>query len=1153
MTNKYSNKKREDLLAWFHKEAEPLAQTYEAALRLLEDKNFPDRVHLISHATREICNRLPEILDPQIDNQRMDYVKHLDKIEKIWPPLETDKLGNDVSPTAQQTINLDLKIALEINHLVQAHKQSIKSAVKFESLFRFLMRNHPATADNNLRVAQDFKKIAREFQSTTHVSNEKVELPVEEELQKRFARFEDMLYSFVGNFFTGREKLDELLIGIKPEQVDEVVALLASPHHEDYFFKNLQESSLILPLKKKGLFKAPPRKEPLKEGGIRHPRWEASSFLSRMAHKAPDVVITIFNEIETENPSIIRDIVQGSLAVPGRTSSKIIPKICKAARNGLLQLCFKEVSDLCVKLAEEGELSTSESLAKSIFKPNWNKITNQLNHWDEYQYQENLRKVIPVLAKTKISNSFLVSLCYWLKHFIETREHFNMDSGSDHSYIWRPAIEEHVENHNYDFSGVMVGLVREGFEQAIECGSIALQESIQILNQHKYLIFKRIKLHLLNRFGGRNPLLASQAIMDQNLFEDIGCKREYAMLVANRLSLLTNEERKEWFSWIDKGPRLDECEKSPYNEEQKQNYIKHWKYQRLHWVRTQLNEKNKKTYEKMHIEFGTPSMADLNVSFSGGVRGYETPITLEDMQKLNFIDVINTVSNWITNRSAIEGPSVSGLAKTFSEYVSTNSIVFSRKAKLLIGKPAIYIREYIEQMTHSILLGQDIEVEAVLDLCAWVIGQPADIRTTPFQEHEGLIDLNWQWTRDSISQFLKKMCEAKIGELPQYRPNKFKKIIWSLIVNLIKDDARTHLLPKINKETPYSKDYLENGINSSEGKAIEAGFAYARWIANENKLFSRPHDNTSKDFEEMPEVKAMIENVLSSGKRPAGSLAIIGFNINLIYWIGLDWLKINAKRLFPLPETEESESSAWNWAAWNTFLIWVKPHFQYFQLFKEQYSLTSGYYAGKIVLANRDSNPIFHFGEHLVTLYLRGNLRLEGILSDFLTTVEARARIHTIKYVGKLLGQHQTVSYENIYNSQQLWENYWPTNGVEDVKKYPTSWPFESWFLCEKFPIEWSLNQVESCLKENPLAEFDDRILKELAKFVDVDVKKIFMILDMTVRKSQPWQIAGFIESAMIIVESALKADEQTHIKAKSLIDYLGRLGYLDFGKLLRS
>jgi len=122
MTKKYLTKKREDLLAWFHKEAKPLAETYEAALRLLDEKDFPDRILLIAHTAREICNSLP---------------------------------AKSVDDTQEQTVSIKLKVALQINSLIQSHRKSKQPPTKFEMLFRILMRNQPSEADINLQLVKD--------------------------------------------------------------------------------------------------------------------------------------------------------------------------------------------------------------------------------------------------------------------------------------------------------------------------------------------------------------------------------------------------------------------------------------------------------------------------------------------------------------------------------------------------------------------------------------------------------------------------------------------------------------------------------------------------------------------------------------------------------------------------------------------------------------------------------------------------------------------------------------------------------------------------------------------------------------------------------------------------------------------------------------
>ena len=67
--------------------------------------------------------------------------------------------------------------------------------------------------------------------------------------------------------------------------------------------------------------------------------------------------------------------------------------------------------------------------------------------------------------------AFIPKLCDWLEAALNAKKNVDRDSGSDTSYIWRPAIEEHGQNRDYDFAGVMVGFVREGIEKAIRARS----------------------------------------------------------------------------------------------------------------------------------------------------------------------------------------------------------------------------------------------------------------------------------------------------------------------------------------------------------------------------------------------------------------------------------------------------------------------------------------------------------------------------------------------------------------------------------------------------------------------------------------------------------------------------------------------------------
>src|SRR5690242_17104282 len=99
---------RAELEAWIRRYAPSLADLYVAAVVLLHDSPVPGCVLLISHAVREICNRLPGRVSGVEGDGRLDYASHLDEIAEAWTragleieatiPLEPGPGPSDVTP-----------------------------------------------------------------------------------------------------------------------------------------------------------------------------------------------------------------------------------------------------------------------------------------------------------------------------------------------------------------------------------------------------------------------------------------------------------------------------------------------------------------------------------------------------------------------------------------------------------------------------------------------------------------------------------------------------------------------------------------------------------------------------------------------------------------------------------------------------------------------------------------------------------------------------------------------------------------------------------------------------------------------------------------------------------------------------------------------
>jgi hypothetical protein len=941
-------------------------------------------------------------------------------------------------------------------------------------------------------------------------------------------------------------------------QLDQAIPLLSSPQHEAYFFARLENPHWIGALSERGVFTHPRKVEQVKGGGVRFPAWPPGHYLARMAEKAPDEVAAIFAAIQTDNPSVIADVLKGASQMPPDVAASLVPTISSAARKGTLWNHFEDASDLCVQLAEGDQFDAALTLADALFAPRFDKTQERPILRVEYWYNEGLKQVVPVLARKK-PHGFLPRLCDWLMACVEAKKGLD----ADYSYLWRPAVEEHEQNPDYDLAGVMVGFVRQGLETAIRSGSLPLQAAIEIIERYPHIIFERTKLHVLGEFADENSELVRQTMLNREFFDNYHYKHEYAMLVGRRLDLLLSNERMEWFSWIDAGPDMSDLALSKKNlgrdelpEEDRLHWVHQWQLEKLHWVRTHLDETRRNYYEKLVAQYGEPELADMHVRVSSGWVANESPMTLEQFTAMTFEQVVGAVSKWRPEKSRFMGPSMTGLGSTFEQYVGTDPAAFSPKARILVDRPAIFVRGFINKMAEAVDAGSAIDLHAVLDLCDWVIGRPVQERTTFRQEGEPLADENWQWTRDQISRFVENVCKAESGGIPRYALDGLRQRMWQLTASLCLDRAESYIVHDVSKEDPRLHDFLDIAINSPRGKAVEAAVEYGRWVAKHVKQFEGKLEVVPGGFDAMPEVREMLEWQIAPENRSFEALAILGSRVGLIYWIDKKWLSENAERLFSLEDIEGGPAVAHGWAAWNAFLIWTTPHIEFYRIFKSQFAYAVEH-AAKVKLKERNPRqPMHHLGEHLLILHGRGQVGLdddERLLRRFIESANSEVRRHAIEFVGRTLDRDDKIPEVIIERFQKLWDFYWDGPGRKDAEEASSAWLFGTWFSCGKFPESWALDRLQQFVEVNRTPEPDHIIAAKLARIAHVDIVKSVQILDTVVRNDREgWRIGGWLDSAKEILAQALRTSGQAKDQALVLIDYLGRRGYTDVGKLLR-
>jgi hypothetical protein len=965
------------------------------------------------------------------------------------------------------------------------------------------------------------------------------------------------------SFYQQLERLESIIhssVGIE-KRMDLLKPLLSDPDVAREFWNQLDSPDWLCVLDVNGFFNSPPPAVK-RENSIRYPQWLASKYLIRISDRNPSGVATIFKRIKTDNASVIGDMIDACLAMPVDTAVSLIPSIINAIEEGSLWFHFNKAADLCVNFANTKYIDDAMTLAIALFTPTHGRDKGRQNQREDHWYKKGLKELVPVLSKYNASE-FLPLLCDWLKAAIQSKTYIEVGSKDDHSHHWRPAIEDHPNNRDHDFAGSMVGFVRDGFQTAIHDKRMSLDDALKLIEGYPYTAYRRLGLHLVNIFAEQNTSLAQIRMLDHDLFESHEMVHEYAMLVRDRLPLLDKTELSQWFGWIDAGPNPDQFDKyfelHQDRKATKEDWVirkEFWQLKKLHWVSNHLDGIWKEQYNRLLIKHGEPDMADMHVSKRFERLVDVSPYSVEELQKFSFFEAIEAVTSWRPTGSSLTSPNINGLASTFEIYVATDPETFSEDSTRLIKRPAIYVSRFINQMDVAVNAGRKLNVTSVIKLCQWVADRPLSERTTPKQENELPVDTDWQGTRETISRLLKSICRAKSEDRPRYKPKiDLRESIWKLINNLCQDRVDSHIIRDIDEKDPRLCDHLDFGTNSPRGKAMEAALEFARWIANDIKVIDGKQEVVSGGLNAIPEVKSMLEQQIAAESRSFEVMSIIGSQMGLLYWIDRSWLDQHADSLFNLEGIESTPQDAKGWAAWSAFLVWMRPHIEFYRIFKEQFDYAVNQAATIETIGGHDRQPMYHLGEHLVILFGRGELGLDddqALLRRFFLKSSPKIRSHAIGFVGQSLESEEKPPKEVIDRFMHLWAVYWDKVGKQDAQMLPDAWLFGTWFGSGYFPEQWSLDQLEQFVKVSATPEPDHAVIEKLAEIAHVDIDKSVNILSRVIKGDrESWRIHGWLESANTILGLAMKGSDHAREQAEGLIDYLGRRGFTEFRPLL--
>ncbi len=966
-------------------------------------------------------------------------------------------------------------------------------------------------------------------------------------------------------FFNRISEIDRLLIQHPiADSLERIKKLIEDEGVCKYFFDRLDAPEWIDPLKTEGFFTKPPKAEIDEvKGTISLPPWPESRYLARMAAIEPEKVLAIVLQIpDTNNVRVYEDLADVAIKMPPEISVRLLDKAKTWAGTKYQMSLTEKLAHFIVNLAKGGQTASALDLARVMFEilpdsHSKNDSEKEQKHsypyepkarFDNYQYNKILEKIMPELVRAGDFEA-LELFCDLLQSYIDLSGRNTKDNGfEDYSYIWRPSVEENEQNRGRRINHALVKAVRAGAEQIAQQDTSKVPVLIQTLERYPWKIFKRISLHILRLYSNVVPETAANYLTSMELFNDRCLEHEYSLLIREHFDNLTIAQKQKILSWIEQGPEVASYKQSrerrtgeKVTDDDNARYTKTWQLFRLNWIKESLPEGWKTYYDKLVSEYGEPKPEGrITCSWVGPT----SPVNAENLKKMSIEELVEFLRTW----APPEGPfksSPEGLGRELSAIATQNPETYAKNAHSFKELDPTYVRSLLSGLQSALKLGKYFQWKSVIDLCRWIMDQPHEIPGRPDKDFD--MDPDWGWTRKAIAGLLSAGFDEEVGGFAI----EDREIVWQILESLTDDPD-----PAPEDEEQYGDENLDPvtlSINTTRGEAMHAVVRYALWL---RRYFDKQSDSPeliSRGFDEMQEVRTMLERHLDVSKDPSIAIrAVYGQWFPWLVLLDSSWSAEQIFNIFPLDNLSEK----YFYAAWNTYVVYCSVYDNVFELLTDQYK-----YAVKQIDIQGSGHSIYdadrHLAEHVMTLYWRGKLSGEEtrvIFDQFWEKADPELRGDAVEYVGRSLYDYkQTVLPEILDRLKLFWEERLAAakeSAEHDKYKYEMR-EFGWWFASGVYDDCWALAQLIEAIRIAGKIEPEDEVLEKLEELAPSMPTETVTCLELMARGDREgWGVYGWRDHAKSILIKVLRSPAAS--AAEDFIHYLGSRGYLEFRELLK-
>ncbi len=930
------------------------------------------------------------------------------------------------------------------------------------------------------------------------------------------------------------------------ETVRKAVAAIKRPADYEYFFDRLQSPAWIEPLRQVGFFRHPP--EAQREGGyIRFPLWPESRYLVRMAPLEPRPVLSVLLEMpDTENVRVQEDVIDAALAMPPAVAARLVPRAVSWVDSPYRLFLPEKLGRLVIRLAQGGLPQPALRLADALLRPvapdqeegssnaTYPRTPEPQSRYRAWEYERVAKAVVPALAAVDPAGTLTL-----LSELLQLAVEITVPDATppqDLSFAWRPAIEDSDQNHAISGArDVLVDALRDAAWAYVTSSPTALPEVVTALESRPWRIFHRIALHLLTSELDVGWSLAKERVLDRSRVDDVDQHHEYWLLVRAAFERLQPAEQQAVLDAIEAGP-----DATP--EEDAERYVEVWRLRRLAILKDVLDSRWRNRYDQLAEALGFEPEHPEFLTYTGAAWvGPTSPKERDDLLAMPVDDVVRFLKEWEPGGDFM-APSPEGLGRALAAAVAAEPERFAEAATLFRHLDPTYVRSVVQGWRDAIREGRSFSWAPVLHLCQWVTEQGSDDTL----DAEGLDrDPGWQWTRRAIADlvgagFAQGSCEI---------PSALRDQVWAVLEPLTRD-----LDPTPEHEKRYggaNMDAPTLAINTTRGEAIHSTIRYALWMHRATRAAGG--EAADVDFDAMPEVRSVLDEHLRVEVDPSAAIrSAYGQWFPWLVLLDEQWVQERLGDIFP----EDPQLAYLRDAAWEAYLVFCPPYDITFEILRAEYRKAVERLEESASSDNRHpGSPRERLGQHLITLLLRGKIRLDDeLVVRFFDRAGEEVRKDTLAGVGEALRESPDLPREVAERAMTLWNTRLAAARVQPESHRRELAAFGEWFISAKLPDAWTLEQLIAALKlTGGKVDGDDLVLERLAGLAETQPAAAVEALRLIAEGDREgWTLVGSSDNIRNILATALFSNQpDARDAATDLVHMLGARGFKDLRTLL--